>query len=300
VRPDGEVRWVAMVTTQMEFAGAPAVLVSGLDITDLKRLQEQVAASQRLSSLGTIAAGVAHEMNSPLQVITGLTHTLFERLDAGTLDPARLQRGLDLIERNAWRCADIVGSLLAYARPSPPSVVAVDLNAVVRDTLLLTGHELRRTEGLTVETRLEDDLPSVRCDYNQMVHALINLLTNARDAIADGGAIVVSTSTREARSVVVLQVEDNGVGMTEKVQARIFDPFFTTKEPGKGTGLGLAIVASIVRASGGDIFVESAPRVGSRFTLSFPVAPMHDEAPAPEGEGGRYDSDNGRADPGQR
>lgn len=294
LRPDGETRWLAVVTSMTEFAGAPALLVSGLDITELKRLQEQVAANQRLSSLGTIAAGVAHELNSPLQVITGFAHTLVERLDAGTLAPAQLRRRLDLIERNAWRCAEIVGSLLTYARPSAPSMAPVDLNAVVRDALLLTGHQLGQTPGVTLGTRLEEDLPPVRCDYNQMVQVLINLLANARDAVADGGSIVVSTSASESRNVVLLQVEDNGIGMTESVQARIFDPFFTTKEPGKGTGLGLSIVSGIVRGCGGDITVESAPGQGSRFTLSFPVTQLQYQVSAVADEGGRYD-DAGRA-----
>ncbi|MHB0878659.1 MAG: PAS domain S-box protein [Anaerolineae bacterium] len=288
-RPGGEVRWLAMVSNPIEFEGAPARLLSALDVTEQRRLQEQVVASQKLSGLGTVAAGVAHELNSPLQVITGMAHTLAERQTDGSLDQALLARGLDQIERNGWRCADIVRSLLTYARPSSPQVASVDLNAVVRDGLLLIEYQLHRSSDITVETRLEEGLPPLVCDHNQIVQVLINLLTNARDAMPNGGHIVVTTAHLQPEGKIVLQVEDDGVGMPESVRTRIFDPFFTTKEPGEGTGLGLSIVSGIVRSCGGEVAVESTPGRGSRFTLTFPQSPAPESEASLAEDGGRYD-----------
>ncbi|MBL8058288.1 MAG: PAS domain S-box protein [Anaerolineales bacterium] len=242
------------------------------DITERKQTQAWILNAQKLADLGTLAAGVAHEMNSPLQVITGVSQSLQRRLDDNQLAPDYLRRNLDVIHRNGWRCAEIVRSLHTYARVSGGAAAAADLNELVRDTLLLVEHQLRSWSNITVVTDLAADLPPLLCDRNQIVQVLINLMTNARDAMAEGGEIKISTSHEPAAGQVVLQVSDTGAGIPENLRSKIFDPFFTTKPVGKGTGLGLSIVAGIVRAYGGEISLESALGRGTTFLVRFPVA----------------------------
>ena len=258
------------------------VIVILRNVTEHKRVLAQMFNSQKLVDLGTLAAGVAHELNSPLQVITGLSESLLNRVKQGDYDPARLNQNLDTINRSGWRCAEIVRSLLTYARASTSQIQLHDLNSLVRDTLLLIEHQLRSWSNITAVTELAPQLPQLLCDRNQITQVLINLLTNARDAMPEGGEITIRTLHEAATAHLILQVSDNGPGMPETTRARIFEPFFTTKPAGKGTGLGLYIVAGIVRAYGGEILVESALGKGTTFTLAFPepAAPAEVETSA--------------------
>lgn len=242
------------------------------DVTERKRLEEQLMAAQKMASLGTLSAGIAHELNSPLQVITGVSQSLMRRLDQNALEPDFLRRKLENIQHNGWRCAEIVGSLRNFAHARPVEATAQDLNQLVQDALLLIEHQLASWSNIVVQTELMPDLPTLDCDRNQITQILINLLTNARDAMPAGGAITIRTGYTPALHELCLQVTDEGVGMPESVQARIFDPFFTTKEMGKGTGLGLSIVTGIVRGYGGRVQVQSTMNVGTTFTLHFPVS----------------------------
>ncbi|MEZ4635231.1 MAG: PAS domain S-box protein [Caldilineaceae bacterium] len=240
------------------------------DVTERKKLEEQLMAAQKMASLGTLSAGIAHELNSPLQVITGVSQSLLRRMDKDALTPDFLRRKLENIQHNGWRCADIVGSLRNFAHARPVEATPQDLNQLVHDALLLIEHQLSSWSNISVETELTPDLPTLACDRNQITQILINLLTNARDAMPAGGVITIQTGLDARQKEVYMQVVDQGVGMPESVQARIFDPFFTTKEMGKGTGLGLSIVAGIVRGYGGDVHVQSTPDVGTTFHLRFP------------------------------
>jgi len=240
------------------------------DITERKQMEAQILASQKLADLGTLAAGIAHEINSPLQVITGVSQTLLDRHASGTLDAERLQKGLITIHRSGWRCAEIVRALRTYAHASATELVATDLNEVVRDTLLLVENQLRSWDNIKITTELGENLPTLHCDRNQMAQLLINLLTNARDAMPNGGTIVIRTSYDPARQSILLSVSDTGVGIPEDVKDKIFDPFFTTKPPGQGTGLGLAIVAGIIRAHHGEISLQTGVGKGTTFTVMLP------------------------------
>jgi two-component system, cell cycle sensor histidine kinase and response regulator CckA len=240
------------------------------DVTEHKRVLAQMFNSQKLVDLGTLAAGVAHELNSPLQVITGLSESLLNRIKLDDCDPARLNQNLETINRSGWRCAEIVRSLLTYARASTSQIQPHDLNTLVRDTLLLIEHQLRSWSNITVATQLAPQLPPLPCDRNQITQILINLLTNARDAMPEGGEITIRTEHDAAAARLRLQVSDIGPGITAATRARIFEPFFTTKPAGQGTGLGLYIVAGIVRAYGGEILVDSTVGAGTTFTLLFP------------------------------
>ncbi len=255
------------------------------NVTEHKQILAQVFNSQKLVDLGTLAAGVAHELNSPLQVITGLSESLHTRLQQGECEAARLLQNLDTINRSGWRCAEIVRSLLTYARASTGQIQRYDLNTLVQDALLLIEHQLRSWSNITVATDYTPDLPTLACDRNQITQILINLLTNARDAMPDGGEVRIRTLHDPFASHLILQVSDNGLGIPEAIRVRIFDPFFTTKPSGQGTGLGLYIVAGIVRAYGGEIIVDSAPGEGTTFTLLFPEkassAPLAEAASGP-------------------
>ncbi len=250
------------------------------DITERKQMLSQMMAAQKLADLGTLAAGVAHEINSPLQVITGMCDSVLLRLEQAVAEPESLRRRLETIKRSGWRCAEIAHALLTYSRPSTAQVRPDDLNAVVRDSLLLIEHQLRSWSNITVVTELEPNLPPLVCDPNQITQVLINLLTNARDAMPDGGEIVLRTCHDPETDRLCLQVSDNGIGIPESARSRIFDPFFTTKPVDKGTGLGLSIVTGIVQAHGGEIELESAEGQGTTFIVRFPASaptPAFDE-----------------------
>ncbi len=240
------------------------------DVTERKQMERQMLASQKLADLGTLAAGIAHEINSPLQVITGVSQTLLDRHTSGTLDGERLQKGLVTIHRSGWRCAEIVRALRTYAHAATTELVATDLNEVVRDTLLLLENQLKSWSNIKVELQLAETLPILQCDRNQMAQLLINLLTNARDAMPKGGTIVIRTSYDPLGQRVLLSVSDTGVGIPESIRDKIFDPFFTTKPPGHGTGLGLSIVAGIVRAHHGEISLQTSSGEGTVFTIALP------------------------------
>ncbi|NPV87340.1 MAG: PAS domain S-box protein [Anaerolineae bacterium] len=287
---EGAYRWVlidAIPLFRPDEERPHQVYATLTDITERKQLQEAMLANEKMAALGTLAAGIAHEINSPLQIITGTSENLIRQISAGNLpDAARLQAKLENVHRSAWSVAEIVRSLLAYAHPSSQKFDTHDLNHIVHDTLLLIEHQLRSWSSVFVLTELTPDLPDLYCDRNQISQALINLLTNARDAMPGGGQIVIRTRFDGEHRRVALEVSDQGSGIPPAMQKRIFDPFFTTKEVGKGTGLGLSIVAGIVRLHGGEIEVHSQEGMGSTFTLWFPLErPSEEENPS---EIGRY------------
>lgn len=274
------------------------VHIYGFDVTERKRAESVALESQKLADLGTLAAGVAHELNTPLQVITGTSESLLRRIEEGIgqetspssgRDLDRLRRRLDMINRNAWRAAEIVRSLRTYAHASAKQVEANNLNEVVRDALLLIEHQLQSWHNITVTTDLAPELPALHCDRNQITQVLINLLTNARDAMPAGGEIAIRTGRDAGAGRLCLQVADTGPGIPEDVRDRIFDPFFTTKPVGEGTGLGLSIVAGIVRAHGGEIEVDNTSGRGTTFTLYFPEGPPPIDSMAQSSMGGRFD-----------
>lgn len=251
------------------FNGEVIVLVH--NITDRKQMEDQILAAQKLADLGTLAAGIAHEINSPLQVITGISQSLLNHLEQNLPEPAALRQKLELIRRNGWRCAEIVRSLSTYAYAAATQLEPHDLNALVKDALLLIEHQLKSWSNISIVTTLTPDLPPLVCDRNQITQVLINLLTNARDAMPETGKITIHTGYNPETARLALRVSDTGCGIPASIQPRIFDPFFTTKVVGKGTGLGLSIVAGIVNACGGEIQVDSIAEQGATFSLFFPV-----------------------------
>lgn len=234
------------------------------DITARVELEEQVLQQDRLASLGLLAAGVAHEVNTPLTGISGYAQLLLDEMPED--DPRR--ETLDKIEIQTKRASTIANSLLNLAHPERSSFESVGLNDAVREVLRLFEPQVRgKRVALTVE--LQSELPDVRGHRGKIQQVLLNLLSNARDAVEGGGSITVRTVHAEGR--VVLEVVDDGIGIAESDLPRIFDPFFTTKGRGKGTGLGLSISYGIVREHDGSLQVSSVPGEFTRFRVELPA-----------------------------
>ena len=248
------------------------------DVTQQKKMEQALSKAQNLADIGTLTAGIMHEINSPLQVITGTSESLLRRIARDEVDLGEFTKNLEMLNRNAWRIAEISRSLLNFARPSSGELIAEDVNDIVKDTLLLIEHQLVTWSNIQVRTELAESLPLIRCEQNKIVQVLINLLVNARDAVDNFGEITIRTSLNTEDDRVTIQVSDNGCGIPDDIQEKIFEPFFTTKTAGAGTGLGLAIITDIVRAHDGKVLLESGSGQDTTFTLSFPAVELGDQA----------------------
>jgi two-component system, NtrC family, sensor kinase len=245
------------------------------DITDREELERRLVQADKLSSIGLLAAGVAHEVNTPLAVISTYAQMLAKQI-SGDAQKAPL---LEKIARQTFRASEIVNSLLNFSRTSPTELVPLELNKIVRETLTLVEHQLTAA-GIQIELSLADSLPRIRGNSGKLQQVCLNLFLNARDAMESGGRLTIATAGRDG--LARLSVKDSGAGIAPENLARIFDPFFTTKGARKGTGLGLSVSYGIVREHGGDIEVESEPGQGSRFLLSFPeISPAAVAPPLP-------------------
>jgi len=238
------------------------------DITDHVRLQEQLQISEKMASIGLLAAGVAHEVNTPLTGISSFTQMLLDGADPK--DPKTVL--LEKIERQTFRAAKIVNGLLNLSRPGTASNerIDVDLNAVITDVFSLLEHQFA-VGSIKVRRELSTAPATVLGIEHQLQQVFLNLFLNARDAMPRGGWLSVSTRVDGDR--VIAEIADTGSGIPSEQIARIYDPFFTTKSIGRGTGLGLSITYGIVREHDGTIDCESAVGQGTRFTLALPLAP---------------------------
>jgi signal transduction histidine kinase len=235
----------------------------------LEDAQRQIIHTEKLSSLGTLVAGVAHEINNPIGIIANRVEVLRLEHEEQGLDDT-LKEDLEVIHRQANRVAEITTALLAYARQSSQEQVRLDLNAVVRTALLLWQPQAEPL--VRVKTVLEEPLASIMGNFTQLQQVVINLVSNALDATPADGTITVSTRSAGAPpSTVVLEVADTGIGIPTEHLSKVFDPFFTTKPPGKGTGLGLSVCLGIVQDHHGAIAVESQAARGSTFIVTLPV-----------------------------
>jgi PAS domain S-box-containing protein len=252
-----------------------AVVLSGRDITELKRLEEQLIQAEKLAAMGQMLAGVAHELNNPLTAILGASELLRDR--PGVDD--NFKRQLDMTYRQARRAARIVQNLLEFSRPASPQKKPVELNSIIDRTIQLHEHSLRRN-SIEVDFRPSPGLPATVGDASQLIQVFLNLITNAEYAIREArpsGRIQIRLGQSGSR--IFATVQDDGVGIKPETLPNIFDPFFTTKRPGGGTGLGLSICMSIVREHGGDIEAESLPAGGAAFTVFLPTAPAEQPKP---------------------
>jgi len=246
-------------------AGGTVVLID--DVTARVQLEEQVQISDKMASIGLLAAGVAHEVNTPLTGISSFTQMLLE--GANPDDPKT--KLLEKIERQTFRAAKIVNGLLNLSRPAAPGAerVPVDLNVVINDVLSLLEHQYR-VSRIQVRRELVSPGPVVLAIEHKLQQVFLNLFLNARDAMPKGGWLTIATRVADGR--VVAEIRDTGSGIPAEHLARIYDPFFTTKAMGQGTGLGLSITYGIVREHDGTISCDSQEGSGTRFQLSFPAA----------------------------
>ncbi len=240
----------------------PAILVMLRDISERKRLQEQLRKTERIAELGTVASGMAHEIGTPMNVILGRAEYLMDRV---TEEP--IKKGLQTIITQVERITRVMNQLLSFARRKAPERVALDLKQVVEDSLEMFQERLARSQ-IQVELQLADPCPMVLADADQMSQVMINLVMNAVHAMPDGGTLRVALAPEP--QMVRLTVADTGHGVPREVIKKIFDPFFTTKEFGKGTGLGLTVVKGIIEEHQGSIAVESQEGVGTTFTILLP------------------------------
>ncbi|KUF11550.1 ATP-binding response regulator [Pseudoponticoccus marisrubri] len=287
-RADQEV-FVQVTLTRIVEDGTTALVAVLNDATELKTLEAQFVQSQKMQAIGQLAGGVAHDFNNLLTAISGHCDLLLLRHDQGDPDYGDLVQ----INQNANRAAALVGQLLAFSRKQTMQPEVMDL----RDTLSDLTHLLNRLVGEKVRLTLRHDpvLPPVRGDRRQLEQVMMNLVVNARDAMPEGGEIVVETERRVLREAmkrdravvtpgtyVAVRVSDEGVGIPSDKLQKVFEPFFTTKRTGEGTGLGLSTVYGIVKQTGGFIFVDSVVGQGTCFTLLFPAHEAAAELAAPE------------------
>src|SRR3954454_16760578 len=276
-RPDGSMRHVEFVATANVRPNRHIAVIR--DLTRQKDLETQLRQAQKMEAVGRLAGGIAHDFNNLLTAISGYSEFLIEGLD-----DERLKRHASEIRKAAARAASLTGQLLAFSRRQVLQPRVLDLNAVVSDMDMM----LRRLIGEDIEliTMLDPDVPAVRADPTQVEQVIVNLAVNARDAMPNGGSVTIETTNiaTDDGGWVGLRMTDTGIGMTESERQQLFDPFFTTKEG--GTGLGLATVYGIVEQSGGTIEVDSAPGMGSSFSVLLPRAETQAEVeePAPAGD----------------
>ncbi len=277
LRRDGSAIWVENYALAVRDDTARFVMGVIFDVTERKRIEQELRHALKMQAVGKLAGGVAHDFNNMLSVILSYASSLAGQLP--TNDPRR--EDLDEIVKAGDRARELTRQLLAFSRQQVLKPRVLDLNAVVRGMLGMLRPMLR--DDVTLATVLAPGLRRVRADPGQIEQILINLAANARDAMPRGGRLTIETANLDVdatfareRSIatvgphVLLSVIDDGVGMDEALRARIFEPFFTTKEPGQGTGLGLSTVLGIVEQSGGTVWAESLPGRGATFRICLP------------------------------
>jgi PAS domain S-box-containing protein len=241
------------------------------DVTARVRLEEQLQHTEKMASVGLLAAGVAHEVNTPLAGISSYTQLLRGQIE----EPASRSQLLDKIEKQSFRAAKIINNLLNFSRSSGTEFVEVDVNKALVDVLSLVEHQLSGSR-IRVRKELARDLPPIRGNENRLQQVFFNLILNARDAMPRGGWLTL-VSYADTDTVVV-EVKDTGHGIRREHVRRIYDPFFTTKGIGRGTGLGLSVSYGIVQELGGAIFVDSTPGQGTRFQVALPALVLSEAA----------------------
>ncbi len=265
IRRDGSTFDLELISFPTSYGGRPVSQTHIRNITQKKQLEEHLVRTEKLASLGQLAAGVAHEMNNPLGSIMVLSYLLLEDLDVTCAERAQVEK----IVKEATRCKEIVKGLLEFSRYMPSRMVPVQVDAILEEVLSLVGEHLL-FQHIDLVRDLAHDLPPVLGDKNRLEQVFVNLLMNSADAMEGMGRLTVSaTTTPEGR--IRLAFRDTGPGIPEGQVSRLFDPFFTTKGVGKGVGLGLSISYGIIEKHLGRIFVEKTGPEGTTFVIELPV-----------------------------
>jgi two-component system cell cycle sensor histidine kinase/response regulator CckA len=284
IKKDGTVIDVEITSHDLVFDGKPSRLILTNDVTErrwaeitLRQIEEQLRQSQKLESVGRLAGGIAHDFNNMLTAINGYSDLILRRLPPN--DP--LRRNIEEIKKAGERSAELTHQLLAFSRRQILQTKVLDLNKVISDTIIMFQRLIG--EDIQLVASLSPEIGNIEADPGQLSQVILNLVINARDAMPQGGSIVIETErvqlddryaghhiSVKPGDYVMLAVSDTGIGMDEETKKQIFEPFFTTKEIGKGTGLGLSTVYGIIKQSGGNIWVYSEPGKGSTFKIYLP------------------------------
>lgn len=250
--------------TKGELQGAVMVIE---DVTRRVALERQMRQAEKLSALGTLSAGLAHEINNPLGVITSRVEVVLMEAE-GMHIPKQVIDDLKVIDKHAHRAARVAHGLLVFSRPATGQLLPLDLNGVIEETLVLIEGQFEE-ERIILERHLASQLPQVMGNMSQLEEVLLNLFTNAREAMPAGGRLRVESLLTADRTGVQILIADTGEGIPDELAQRIFDPFFTTKK--NGTGLGLSISYGIVKEHGGALDVKSELGKGTTFTITLPA-----------------------------
>lgn len=266
-------RYLVSVAPLDEFGSQPGSVITWSDVTELSEMQEQLARSRRLATVGQLAAGVAHEINNPLATITTCAEATLRNIRKAATVATLPEESrdwsfyLEEIVRQALRCKEITRGLLDLSRQRRPHRMACDINEMAAQCARLVEDRIQ-SESIKIKVNLDAEVGEVATDAGMVRQVLDNLIGNALDAVGESGEITVSTHRVGER--VAVEIADTGHGIAPEMLVRIFDPFFTTKDQGKGSGLGLAISYTLAEALGGALTVESKQGAGSRFRLWIP------------------------------
>jgi PAS domain S-box-containing protein len=273
-RKDGSEFPVEISLSHVRSADGDVAIAFITDITERKRIEAQLQhqrevlhQNEKLAALGTMAAGIAHEMNNPLGIITTRIEVMLLDAEQQQL-PAQVLEDLHVLHRASQRVARIAASLRSFARHTPGDRVPLDLNAVVEESVQLLQKPLA-ADNVLIVTRLDRTLPPILGDSTTLHQVLMNLLTNAREAMPGGGQVRLETGPAERPGWIRLLVADTGTGIPAEEISKVFDPFYTTKRT--GTGLGLSVTYGIIQEHGGTVDVQSRPGEGTTFVISFPT-----------------------------
>jgi PAS domain S-box-containing protein len=278
-KKNGESFYVNVHIRSVRFMGRDSLIATTPDVTENVEKESQLIQASKMATLGTMASGIAHEINQPLNVIQVCSDYFMKMIKKGeTIDEEDFYAMAEEIERNVQRAAQTITHMKDFSRQSEVESDQLNINRPINDVFKILGQQLR-IHGIDVTMDLADNLPSIVADHNRLEQVFINLVTNARDALdekesqngsQDWNKILKIKSCVEGDHVVVT-VYDNGIGIPEEIRDKIFEPFFTTKDVGKGTGLGMSISYGIIKDYNGTIDVESDPGNGTTFTLTFPI-----------------------------
>jgi len=266
VTKDGREIWISATGARIMHEGRLAGLISFTDITEQKRQNERLMMTDRLASIGELAAGTAHELNNPLTTITGFSQLLMEKEVSEDI-----RQDLKLIYSEAQRAANVTKNLLTFARKHTPVKQLNQINNIIEDILKLRAYE-HKANGIEVKRQFAPNLPEILVDYFQMQQVFLNLIINAEYFITEAhnrGTLTIAT--KKQNSTVRISIADDGPGIPQENLSRLFDPFFTTKEAGKGTGLGLSICHGIVTEHGGQIYAKSQQGKGATIFVELPI-----------------------------
>ncbi len=284
IRLDGEIVDVAVTSLPITLEGKPAMQIVASDITEQKKLRQELGQSQKMQSIGTLAGGIAHDFNNILGIILGYTSLLEKR----KIDDPKLSEGMAVIHQTAQRGAALVRQILTFARKTDIAFEPMDTIELIHEILSMLKQTFPKVINF-IEI-FNKDIPYISADRTQIHQAILNLCVNARDAMPNGGAITIKVEKQSKERVqerfpaanqdsyVCISIIDTGEGMDDATRLRVFDPFFTTKPMGQGTGMGLSVVYGVVQAHQGFIDLESKLGHGTTFRLYFPIPTITEQA----------------------